>query len=108
MLLPRIFDDRACSVSRVPAQSGQVWKVTARSTNARMCGCIDSASLDSIDFVIFGIRPSYVRLMPSTLIFVGSLYRSASSSFLVNVRIGLSGSKKPQPLKMRPNQPSIV
>jgi len=33
-------------------------KVTARSTKARMCGCIASTSLDSIDLRIFGIRPS--------------------------------------------------
>ena len=46
--------------------------------------------------------------MPSTLILVGSLWSRASSSFLVNLRIGLSGSKKPQPLKMRPNQPSML
>ena len=58
MLIPLIFDDRAASLSRVPPQSGQVVKVTARSTKARMCGCIASTSLDSIDFWIFGIRPS--------------------------------------------------
>ena len=58
MLMPLIFDDRAGSVSRVPSQSGQVVKVIARSTNARMCGCIASGSLESIDFWIFGIRPS--------------------------------------------------
>ena len=38
-----------------------------------MCGWSDSVSLASIDFWIFGTRPSWVRLMPSTLIFVGSL-----------------------------------
>jgi hypothetical protein len=53
-----IFDDRAASLSRVPPHSGQVVNVTARSTNARMCGCIASTSLDSIDFWIFGISPS--------------------------------------------------
>ena len=58
MLMPSIFDDRAPSLSRVPSQSGQVVNVTARSTKARMCGCIASTSLDSIDFWIFGIRPS--------------------------------------------------
>ena len=58
MLMPLIFDDRAASLSRVPSQSGQVVKVIARSTKARMCGCIASTSLDSIDFWIFGIRPS--------------------------------------------------
>ena len=46
--------------------------------------------------------------MPSTLILVGSLWRKSWSSFLVNSRIGLSGSKKPQPLKMRPYQPSML
>ena len=58
MLTPPIFDDRAPSLSRVPPQSGQVVNVTARSTNARMCGCIASTSLESIDFWIRGIRPS--------------------------------------------------
>ena len=32
--------------------------VIARSTKARMCGCIASTSLESIDFWIFGITPS--------------------------------------------------
>ena len=58
MLIPLIFEDRAASLSRVPPHSGQVVKVTARSTNARMCGCIASLSLDSIDFWIRGINPS--------------------------------------------------
>ena len=58
MLIPPIFDDRAASLSRVPSHSGQVVNVTARSTKARMCGCIASTSLDSIDFWIFGISPS--------------------------------------------------
>ena len=73
MFFPSIFDERASLLSRVPSHSGQVWNVTARSTNARMCGCIASTSLDSIDFWILGISPSYVRLIPSTLILVGSL-----------------------------------
>src|SRR5690242_17570495 len=46
--------------------------------------------------------------MPSILILVGSLYSRSFSSRLVNLRIGLSGSKKPQPLKMRPYQPSML
>ena len=58
MLTPSIFDDRAASLRRVPSQSGQVVNTTAFSTKARMCGCIASTSLDSIDFWIFGIRPS--------------------------------------------------
>ena len=58
MLIPLILDDRAASLSRVPPQSGQAVKVTARSTNARMCGCIASWSLESIDFWIRGISPS--------------------------------------------------
>jgi len=73
MLIPSIFEDRAASLSRLPPRSGQSVNVTARSTNARMCGCSVSTSFDSIDFWIFGIRPSYVRLMLSTLILVGSL-----------------------------------
>ena len=58
MLLPLIFEDRAAALSRVPSQSGQIVNVTARSTNARMWGCIASTSLDSIDFWILGISPS--------------------------------------------------
>ena len=58
MLIFLIFDDRAASLSRVPLQSGHVVNVTARSTNARMCGCIASTSLDRNDFWIRGTRPS--------------------------------------------------
>ena len=70
-ILP-IFDDRADSLSRVPLQSGQVVNVTARSTNARICGCIASTSLDNNAFWIRGINPSWVRLSFSTLTFSGS------------------------------------
>ena len=58
MLIPLIFDERAASLSRVPPHSGQAVNVTARSTNARMCGCIDSLSLDSIDLWTRTISPS--------------------------------------------------
>ncbi len=58
MLIPSISDDRAASLSRVPSHSGHVWKVTARSTNSRMCGCIASRSLARNDFWILGISPS--------------------------------------------------
>ena len=58
MLTPSIFDDRVASLSRVPSQSGQVVNTTARSTKARMCGCIASTSLDSIDCWIDGISPA--------------------------------------------------
>ena len=58
MLIRLIFEDRASSLSRVPSHSGQVVNVTARSTNARMCGCIASGSLARNDFWIFGITPS--------------------------------------------------
>src|SRR5205823_6048256 len=40
MLTPPILDDRAASLSRVPPHAGQGVNVTARSTKARMCGCI--------------------------------------------------------------------
>ena len=73
MFLPLILEARTSLVSRVPWQSGHLWNVTARSTNRRTCGCMASGSLDSIDFWIFGMIPSKVRLMPSTLILVGSL-----------------------------------
>ncbi len=58
MLIFLIFEERAPSLSRVPSHSGQTVKVTARSTKARMCGCIASLSLDRKDFWILGMRPS--------------------------------------------------
>jgi hypothetical protein len=58
MLIFLILDDRAASLSRVPPHSGQSVNVTARSTNARMWGCIASRSLANIDFWIRGINPS--------------------------------------------------
>ncbi len=58
MLIPRIFDERADSLSRVPPQSGQALNVTTRSTNARTCGWSVSTSLDSVVFWSLGIRPS--------------------------------------------------
>ncbi len=97
MLIPSILEDRAPSLSRVPSHSGQVVKVTARSTKARIWGWRVSTSLARNVFWIFGTRPSYVRLIPSTLILVGSLYSRSWSSALVNLAMGLSGSKKPQP-----------
>ncbi len=48
---------RAGSASRVPSQSGQVVKAMARSTKARMWGCIASGSFDRNDFWICGISP---------------------------------------------------
>ena len=57
MLVPSIFDDRASSLSRVPPHSGQAVNVTARSTKARMWGCMASTSLDRNDFWIWGISP---------------------------------------------------
>ena len=83
--------------------------VTARSTNARTCGCIESTSLESIDFWIRGISPSYVRLMlvdldPGRLL----VEEVVELPLRVTSRIGLSGSKKPQPRKMRPYQPSTL
>ena len=58
MLIPSILDDRASGASRVPSHSGQAVKVTARSTKARMCGCMASTSLASIDLEILGMMPS--------------------------------------------------
>ncbi len=58
MLIPLICDDRAPSLSRVPPHSGHIVKVTARSTKARICGCSDSGSLESIDLSILPISPS--------------------------------------------------
>ena len=93
MLIVPIRDDRRLGLSRVPSHSGQVANVTARSTKARMCGCIASTSLARNDFWIEGMIPVYVRLIPSTLILVGSLWSRSCSSRLVYWRIGLSGSK---------------
>ena len=58
MLTPSILEDRVASLSRVPSQSGQVVNTTARSTKARMCGCIASTSLERNDFWICGISPA--------------------------------------------------
>jgi hypothetical protein len=58
MFLPLTLEERAWVDSRVPSQSGQVVKVTARSTNRRTCGCIDSTSLESIDFCTLVRTPS--------------------------------------------------
>ncbi len=58
MLMPSIFEERAASLRRLPPHAGQARKVAARSTNARMCGCSESMSLDSIDFWILGMSPS--------------------------------------------------
>ena len=58
MLIPLIFDDRAAALSRVPQHSGQVVNVTTRSTNARICGCIASTSLERNDFWICGTSPA--------------------------------------------------
>ena len=52
-----IREARAASLSRLPPQSGQAVKVTARSTNALMCGCIDSRSLERNDFWTLGSAP---------------------------------------------------
>src|SRR5690606_38988039 len=108
MFFPLIFEDRAASLRRVPLQSGQVVKVTARSTNARMCGWSVSTSLDRNDFWIRGISPSYVMLMPLILTFVGSRYRKSCSSFFVYLRIGLSGSRNPDSQKYRTDQPPAL
>jgi hypothetical protein len=58
MLIPLILEDRAASLSRVPPHSGQAVKVTARSTNARMCGCSASLSLERNDFWTLRSSPS--------------------------------------------------
>lgn len=73
MVTPAMRERRAGSASRVPPHAGHAVKVTARSTKARMCGCIASTSLLSIDFWMRGTSPSYVMLMPATLTLVGSL-----------------------------------
>src|SRR3954471_12765941 len=101
MFLPLIFEASASLPSRVPPQSGQAVKVIARSTKARMCGCIASTSLDRNFFWIVGIRPSYVRLTLSTLILVGSLWSRSWSSPFVYLRIGLSGGGEAEPRQGR-------
>ena len=107
MFLPATREDRAVSLSRVPPQSGQEVKVTARSTKARMCGCMASTSLLRNVFWICGMIPRKVRLMPSTLILVASWCSRARSSRSEKSRIGVSQSNRPQPRRIRPCQPSI-
>ena len=58
MLTPSMRESSACCARRVPSQAGQSWKTTARSTKARMCGCMASRSLDSMDFWMRGMMPS--------------------------------------------------
>ena len=58
MLTSPIRDDRAPSFRRVPPQAAQALNFTARSTNARTCGCSASRSFCSIDLVILGTSPS--------------------------------------------------
>ena len=58
MLVFPIFDERASLLRRVPSHSGHVVNVTARSTNARMCGCNASTSFESMERCIDGIRPA--------------------------------------------------
>ena len=58
MLIPLIFEERAPSFSRVPPHSGQAVNATARSTKARICGCIASTSFERKDFCTLGTRPS--------------------------------------------------
>ena len=101
MLIPLIFEDLANPLSRVPSHSGHVWNVTARSTNARTCGCIASRSLDSIDFCTLGIRPSNMTFTPWTLTRRASPCRNSCISFLVNLLIGLSRGTRPDSAYMR-------
>jgi hypothetical protein len=58
MFLPAILDERAGLAEPGAVALGAGVKVTARSTNARMWGCIASTSLDRNDFWICGISPS--------------------------------------------------
>ena len=58
MFFPATVTERASALSRVPSQSGQVVKVTARSTKRRTCGCIASTSLESMDFCTLVRTPS--------------------------------------------------
>jgi hypothetical protein len=56
MLMPSIREASAARLSRVPPHSGHGVKVTARSTNARMCGWSASLSFCRKDFCTFGTR----------------------------------------------------
>ncbi len=58
MFRPAIFDDSAAGLSLVPPQEAHRAKVTARSTKARMCDCIDSRSFDRYRRCTFTTRPS--------------------------------------------------
>ncbi|RAO44261.1 hypothetical protein ONO86_03626 [Micromonospora noduli] len=97
MLSPAIRDDSAAALSRVPPQSSQLVKVTARSTKARMCGCIDSRSLDRRSRLTLTARPSYVQLLLPTLILVAGLCRKSSHCCGVKSWSLTSGSNRPEP-----------
>lgn len=58
MLAPAIFVDRAPPLRRVPSHAAHGMNFTARSTNARTCGCTASRSFCSIDLATLGTRPS--------------------------------------------------
>lgn len=108
MPLPATRTALASALSRVPSHSGHVAKVTARSTKARMCGCIDSRSFASIDFLIRSTRPSYVMLMPAIFIRTGSRYRRSCSSRSVNSPTGLPASYSPDSVYSRAFQPPAL
>jgi hypothetical protein len=57
MFTPSILEERAL-VEPGAGAVGAGREGDARSTKARMCGCIASTSLDRNDFWILGIRPS--------------------------------------------------
>jgi hypothetical protein len=96
------------SLSRVPPHSGQAVNVTARSTNARTYGCSASTSLDKNDFWIFGIRPLVRQVEAVDLDLGRPLVEQIVELGLVYLRMGLSGSRELEPLKMRPYQPSTL
>ena len=58
MFTPRISDERAPSLSRVPWHSGHGMNFTARSTNARTWGWRLSRSFCNMLFESFDTRPS--------------------------------------------------
>ena len=107
MFFPSIFDDRAASLGGTttfgtdserhhPINEGadvRLQRVDVLGKH-RLLDRRDQARVGQVDAV---------DLDPGRL-----LVEEVAGSFLVNLRIGLSGSKKPQPRRMRPYQPSML
>ena len=108
MLMPLIFDDRAAS------DEPRAVTVGTRGEGDRPLHERADVRLHRVHVLgqerLLDLRDqARVRQVDAFDLDLGRLLvEQVSSSFLVYLRIGLSGSKKPQPLKIRPYQPSML